>query len=314
MTQNHVIRLLFSLLLIPIGAVLILLEVDGKGGELLSKLGLAFTVAGIASSFHEGILRRLEGRETARKVADEVQSRLEAAPLSATGIRLLSPVRKGYAGYYLWAVDNGPEELFFAGRSVLHRIDADFRSRSLGGAESVFARRIAEGANVKILFVDPRSDIIPRLAREEGQEPEELLSDVATSIGVCVRLFAELRNRELPPGSSLDVLVFDQIPYFSYHSVGDNVIVGFYFSSTLGYSSAAFEVVDIQTKEFFAEHFRSIFSRAADRYILRTSPHSGAIELNRALIDDLKKPISEAIGDEAARHLMDDELRARLAG
>jgi hypothetical protein len=308
MSTNETIRVLFSVCLIPLGAVMILLHTESPAGTLLSHIGFAFIVAGVLSAFHEAVLRRFEQGEAASAVAEEVHSRLRMGPLSATGIRLVSPIRKGYAGYYQWVMSTGQEDMFFAGRSVLHRIDADFRARGIGNAESILARRLADGAKIKILLVDPRSEIIPRLAKEEGQTPQKLLSDVAISLGVCVRLHELLKiNKSIRADARLDIRVFDQIPYFAYHSVGDQVILGFYFSSSLGYQSAAYEIVDSQTKEFFAEHFRSILSRASDTYVLRINPHSGHPELNESLIADLRVHIAKQVGDAPTTRLMNGE-------
>jgi hypothetical protein len=304
MNKNEIIRLLFSVCLMPLGAVMILLHSETPAGTLLSHVGFAFIVAGVLSTFHETVLRRFEQGETASAVADEVHNRLKMVPLSATGIKLVSPIRKGYSGYYQWVMSNGPEEIFFAGRSVLHRVDADFKSRGIDSPESVLARRLSEGAKIKVLLVDPRSDIIPRLAKEEGQSPDKLLSDVAVSLGICSRLYQLLDKQILPPTARLDICVFDEIPYFAYHSVGENVIVGFYFSSTLGYQSAAYEIVDPQTKEFFQDHFRSILSRA---FLLRINPHSGRPELNEQLIAQLRSPIVSAVGEMKTEKLMNGQ-------
>jgi hypothetical protein len=304
MTKNEIIRLLFSVCLIPFGAVMILLH-TGPEGSLLSHLGLAFIIAGVLSTFHEGVLQRFEQGETASAVADEVDKRLKMAPLSATGIKLVSAIRKGYAGYYLWVMSTEPEEIFFAGRSVLHRVDADFQARGIGTAESSIARRLSEGTKIKVMLVDPRSNLIPRLAREEGQTPQRLLSDIAISLGVCIRVHQLIKEKTLPASARLDIRVFDEIPYFAYHSVGELVIVGFYFSSTLGHQSAAYEIVDPATKEFFADHFRSIFSRASENYILRINPHSGRAELNESLISEFRATIVKAIGESSAEHFID---------
>jgi len=307
MTGNQTNRLLFSILLIPIGAVMILLSTQGTAGDLLSKLGLAFIVAGVVSTFHEGIIRRLESNEAACAVANEVHDRLKETPLSAIGIRLVSSVRKGYSGYYLWSLDNSSKEMFFAGRSVLHRIDADFRERAIGTAEKLIARRLSEGARFKIMFLDPMSNLVPRLAEEEGQTEEQLLSDIATSVGICRRLYNILQEEKLPPKANLDIRVFDEIPYFAYHLVGDNVIIGFYFSSALGHASAAYDVVDRQTKEFFGEHFLSIFGRASNAYILRIHPHSRMPDLNRDLISKLRKIIVSKLGEQKTDEMMGEE-------
>ena len=283
---------------------MILLHTDSPGGTLLSHVGFAFIVAGVLSAFHEGVLRRFEQGETASAVADEVHHRLKIAPLSATGIKLVSPIRKGYSGYYSWVMDTGPQEIFMAGRSVLHRVDTDFRARQLGPAEECVARRLSEGAKIKVMLVDPRSEIVPRLAREEGQTPKRMLSDVAVSLGVCIRLHNLLAARSLPASASLDIRVFDEIPYFAYQRVAELVIIGFYFSSTVGHQSAAYEIVDPQTKEFFAEHFHSIFGRASDTYVLRIDPHSARIELNESLIDELRTALAQLLGQAETERLI----------
>ena len=304
MTGNNKIRLLFSLLLIPTGAVMILLNLGGASGNLISNIGLALMVAGVVSTFHESVLRRLEGDETAQLIAETVHERIKKAPLSAIGIRLVSAVRKGYEGYYLWAMDTNPKEMFFAGRSILHRINEDFIIRNIGTAESILARRLKEGSNIKILILDARSNMISRLAKEEGQTSEQLLSDLTISLGICQRLYDVLQNEMLPPTTRIEVDIFDEIPYFAYHRVGDNVIVGFYFSSAVGHSSAAFEVVDPATKEFFGHHFDSILGRACTNYIVRTNPHRGKIELNHRLINELKDTFIEKLGEERTEKLL----------
>lgn len=304
MKGNQLIRLLFSVLLIPIGAVIILLSEEGTTGILFSNLGLAFIVTGVVSTFHEGIIRRLENNETACAVANEVHDKLKETPLSATGIKLVSSVRKGYSGYYQWSLDNDTNEMFFAGRSVLHRIDADFRERLIGTAESLIARRLSEGASFKIIFLNPLSGLIRRLAEEEGQTENQLLSDVAISLGICQRLHEIIKADKLPNQANLDIRVFDEIPYFAYHRVNDHVIIGFYFSSLLGHASAAYEVVDRQTKEFFGEHFLSIYQRASDEYLLKIDQHSRKPKLNIRLINQLRERLIDKIGAEKTNELM----------
>jgi hypothetical protein len=305
--SNELSRILFSILLIPIGAVLVLIE----AGTLASSIGLALIVAGVVSTFHEGVLRRLEEEDSTSAIVDGVVEGLKEAPLSATGIRLVSPVRMGYDGYYLWAMNAGPQDMFFAGRSVLHRIDADFRARRIGSADAIIARRVREGASMKVLFLDPRCDVINRLAQEEGQSTKDLLKDVATSLGVCERLHGHLKGVLLPASAKLEIRVFNEIPYFAYHKVGSKVIVGFYFSSALGHQSAAFEVVDVQTKEFFDAHFTAMFARAASQYVLRIDPHRRSCDLNARLLGHLRTRLEEELGHAEVHRAMGDQCGAR---
>jgi hypothetical protein len=309
--RNHIIRLLFSILLIFLGLSLSLLSSLYEWVKLISDVGLAIMIAGIASTFHEAVIRRLEGEETAAAVAEKVQESLREAPLSASGIRLVSPIRKGYAGYYQWAINNQAQDLFFAGRSVLHRIDADFRnpSRSLGTAEERIAKRLCEGCSVRILFLNPRTDLIERLSKEETQTHKQLLGDITTSLGICQRLYDNIKQLNLPHSTTLSINVFDEVPYFAYHKVEEQVIVGFYFSSIVGHASAAFEVVDPQTKEFFGRHFDSIMTRANSTYIVRTNPHNGRPEINSVLMANLKEFLIEQLESE----LFDKHFKGNVA-
>ncbi len=297
MTVNKVLRVVFSILLIFAGAVLSLLGLTGPIGKLLSDIGLALIIAGIVAVFEETVLSRLEQGETAHLVADQVYEKLYQSPLQSVGIRLVSPVRKGFAGYYNWAIHNSPQNLFFAGRAVLHRIDFDFRNRGLGGVEEVITRRMSQGAHLRLMFLDPRSDLIPRLAREEGQDPDQLLGDIATSIAIVERLYNKIKDRDFTTGS-LYVRVYDEVPYFAYHRVDEEVIVGFYFSSALGYASAAYEVIDQQTKNFFEGHFLSMYDRASKMTLLSVPPQQTKTNLNRRLLNQLKEALSNALGEE----------------
>jgi hypothetical protein len=303
MTAYKALRVVFSILLIPTGAVLILLGVSGPTGNLLSNLGLALIVAGVVSSFQEIVLQTFEKGETADAVAESVIRRLQDSPLQTVGIRLISPIRKGMDRYYLWAIADKKQTLFFAGRSVLHRIDYDFRFRGLGPAEKIIARRLSEAANIRIMFLDPRCDMISRLAKEENQSANELYSDLATTIGICERLYNSLKDHSYP-SASLDIRLYDEVPYFAYHRVDDNVIAGFYFSSALGHSSAAYEIVDQQTRSFLEGHFISIFERARETWLLQIPVHRDRAEFNHTLFSQLKKALAKPLGEERLDQLL----------
>lgn len=304
MTKNGIIRLLFSVLLIPVGALIVMLEPEKAANTLVSDLGLAIIIAGVVSTFHEAIIRRLEGAETAETVADEVHNRFREDPLPASGIRLVSSIRKGYAGYYLWAVDSSADELFFAGRSVLHRIESDFKTRKTGSVENVLARRVAEGCTVRIMFMDPRSNLIERLAHEEGQTPEQMLIDLATSVGIVVRLHNYLRTLDIAAPAKIQVRIYDELPYFAYHRVGERAIVGFYFSSALGHASAAYELVDRQTRSHFEGHFNSMFDRAQNGVLFELDRHRGQANFDAELLDSLVTTLTEKIGKEKVIELI----------
>src|SRR5438034_4931201 len=282
MEANRLLRLVFSLALLPFGALLVVLTPRSQAGqvtqvgELVDGLGLSLIVAGIMSTFRELAILRLEVDETATNIARRITQQL--FPSEARGIRLVSSTRRGYHGYQRWAVSTNPCDLFVAGRSVLQRLHGPYRGSQ--GPEHALVRKLREGSIVRILFLDPRSDMVGRLAREEHQTAEQLLGDLATSVGICERLHDLLAAESaLPPRAELHIRVYDEVPYFAYHRdrnldrQGDDdvVLIGFYFASALGSDSAVYEVVDPSSRWTFEGHFTAIYDRASANTIVEVN-------------------------------------------
>jgi hypothetical protein len=319
------------------GLSLIMLSVLGAevwhwpiwGTGFLRDIGLLLAAVMAGTILHEKLLRdemlRLLVHELDRKLEakipklEDIAAQTAAAahqlfserPPGMTGIRLLHDVRRNFSGYYSWVNEQKPQELFFAGRSVLHRIDADIWSRTGGSAEDILLRRLKEGSKVTILFLDPRIDIIHRLANEEAQASEEMLRDIAISLGICKRLYELLQTnlRTLPPGAELSIRVYDRVPYFAYHKQDAEVIVGFYFLSAKGSTSAAYEVVDEITKQVFDAHFVRIYSDASASSILEFEGARGRPSFNIDLFQNLLTHLSEKLGQERA----DEALNRKYA-
>ena len=333
MIKKRAVRIVIAILISAVGIIFVLLDIAGIFGQsqnlsaLAGKIGLSLLVAGIVSLFHETLLGKLELDETTEKLVAILREehlkeaemnaentalcvceKLRKSPIGITGIRLVSSVRKGWKGYYLWAINKAPEELFFAGRSVLHRIDQDFKSREIGSAEALLARRLREGSRIRIMILSPESDLIPRLAKEERQTPEQLLSDIATSLGVCKRLYKLLLDQPPKRVASLDIRFYDEVPYFAYHRVDDDLVVGFYFQDALGHSSAAYELVDQETKKFFDGHFSQLFQRAEESVLLKVPAHRQSPDFNEALMDKYVEIIRQSIGDKVDRFIKGIQL------
>jgi hypothetical protein len=311
MSGNRILRLVFSLSMLPTGAVFVLVASTSRLGTLVSGVGLSLIVAGIVSAFREVAILRLESEETAEDISNRLIDKLaQTLPQSANGLRMVSAVRRGYDGYYTWTLAQSPQELFFAGRSVLHRMDNDFHSRGLPAVEQILERKLREGSSVIVLFLDPRSALIPQLAREEAQEPAEMLADIAKSLGICERLYKLIVSKPLPPTARLHIRVYDEVPYFSYHRETadrdhDRMIVGFYFTSALGSASAAFEAQDQQTRNFFEGHFMWLYEHASDKGLLEVDgSRRGSPVFNQPLYDSLVAYLEEELGrDRCHQHL-----------
>lgn len=218
-----------------------------------------------------------------------------------TGIRHVHDVRRNFSGYYQWVNEQAPQDLFFAGRSVLHRIQADIKTRTGASAANMLLRRLKEGSTVRVLFLDPRIDIIGRLAAEEGQTLNAMLGDIRTSLEICREIATLLTEQagELPPAAELSIRVYDRIPYFAYHKQDREAIVGFYFDSAKGSTSAAYELLDDETKGVFEEHFVRILGEAATNTIVEFDGARGKPTINTEFLDELCRATDT--GEPAAR-------------
>ena len=299
MNKGKIVRLTFSLLLIAVGIILVLLKVPihsgGSTGELLSKLGLAFMVSGVVTAFTEIALKPFENEDANRDIADKVHQKFMDYPPVTQGIQLASEVRRGYEDYYKWAINDSPQNLFFAGRSVLHRLDSDFKSRGLNSAAERLAWKLKKGSEIIILFFDPRSKIIQRLAEEEGQSLHSMLEDIRTSLKVCEELYHILTKENISPKAKLSIRIYDQVPYFAFHKEDERTIVGFYFSTSLGYKSSAYEILDFKNKEFFQSHFTSIYDKSKRNIICELNPQSGKPKFNQQLFNELNQEINKIL-------------------
>lgn len=223
-----------------------------------------------------------------------------------TGLRLLTDVRRNSPAYYSWTIAKDAQTLFFAGRSILHRIDADVRSNAGSSAEDVLLRRLEQGSKITILFLDPRTKILGRLAEEEGERTDTMLSNIAISLGICKRLAARLQveHRQLPPGAQLSIRVYDHIPYFAYHKQNHHVIIGFYFLTMEGSSSAAYEVVDDKTKKVFEDHFLKIRAAATKGALVDFEGSRGFQEFNIDLFNSLRNFLEGELGQSEVAELL----------
>lgn len=302
---HRALRLMIALFLIPTGAVLVLIAGAGKVGNLVGGLGLSLIVAGIVAAFRELVVVPFETNTRTDQLVTELHERILQDEIP--GIRQIEDVRRGYHGYYRWVITTQKCELFFAGRSVLHRIQEDLNKRSAHSVEDVLLGKLRQRSAIRILFLDPRSDLIPRLSREEGQTEQGMLRDLATSLGVCRRLhrLIEKDPTSLPPDAELHIRLYDEVPHFAYHRQDDNVIIGFYFLSALGSASAAFEVTDTRTKEFFGSHFAAIFDRASkDGCIIERTPNREEPVFNEALYAELRTILTARLGQQTCDALM----------
>jgi hypothetical protein len=118
-----------------------------------------------------------------------------------------------------------------------------------------------------------------------------MLADIAFSLGISKRIVDRLKGEhsEVRQGARLTIQIYDQIPYFAYHKQNEHVIIGFYFQSVEGSSSAAYEVIDETTKRVFDQHFLKIRSKPSARVLVEFDSTRGgdALFFDDKLFDEL---------------------------
>jgi hypothetical protein len=299
MNRGKALRYLSAVILALVGIIIVFLAGPDPSTplrQLGSSLGFGFVISGIASIFRELFILKTETDETATTIANKTIELLDDHPIGTKGLKMVVEERRGYDGYYDWVTRTGRQELFFAGRSVLHRINRDLGIRKLGLAENALLKKLEDGSSVTILFLDPRSDLIERLANEEGQTKRQLLSDIAYSIGTTSRLYHLVKDKQWKPPAELHIRVYDEVPNFAYHQEDDKILVGFYFAKAIGSTSAAFEVIDDDTHKFFQDHFETICFRASNANLLEITPHGPSASFNNKFYKELYRSLVADLG------------------
>jgi hypothetical protein len=300
--KNSYLRSAFSIVMILVGALAVALTQDstGRGPVIIQQMGLAFMIAGVASLFSEFVIERWKPDQSL--VLLEMIRRFQGS-----GMRMVCFPRKGYWRYHTWFLVNDPQEAFFAGRSVLHRIQADFKIRNLPSVEDSFIRKLQEGSKIRILFCDPTWELVPQLALAESQSEKKLLSDLATSLSIVYKLWENLHGQNLK--GEIEIRVYRELVQYAYHYTRNlqtndsDMLVGFYFAQKLGCRSPLFEVVDESIQTEFKDHFANVFARAM---VLLEYPSFGqGKRLDEQFMLQCKGYLLKQLGEDTVRSLME---------
>jgi hypothetical protein len=250
---------------------------------IAQRVGLGLTVAGIVGLFTEFAFGPYWLRGPDRPVRSPSEGTM--------GMQLISTERTGFSGFHSWVLDLQPQDLFFAGRSVLHRMKKDFTDRGLQTIPQTFVHQMSMDSRIRILFMNPNWGLIEEIAKQEGRSnPRELYADLRDTLGVVNELWQLLQNdkRHLP--GMVDIRVYEEITQYAYHYVSDRktsattMYVGFYFAELVGYRSALFSVESEQVRDAFGGHFAKLFDKA--KPLLTYSSGGSARSFNQAFYDE----------------------------
>jgi hypothetical protein len=266
--RNHdrtkaILRISFALIMVLIGALTVALtRGQGASSALLEQIGLAFIVGGIVGLFTEFAFGPYW-------LHPPKSQKCPFAPSTESGMQMIKHERIGYDGYHAWLLGLEPQEMFFAGRSVLHRMKKDFEDRRLPPFDEALIEKVKGGSTIRILFIDPQWNLIERIAAQEGRNSStELYADLKITFSIVYQIWNKLQNISYSLPGSIDIRVYKEISQYAYHYVENSkenkvdMYVGFYFAQQLGWQSALFQVHSVEVQKVFNRHFSVIFDRA----------------------------------------------------
>ncbi len=304
-------RYLIASLTSAVGVIIALLSIffAGPVSNLIQSLGLALVVTGSVTAYQEALFARMrkeelkanidkvlevtkEGFDGAKEELKTSTDRVLQATkegfarefeiLKGPGIYMLSSERRRNSRYHRWLLEKSPQKIFFAGHSILHRVEADFKSLGITAQEAL-KQKVAEGSTIRILFLDPTWSFLNQIAKDEGQQPTSLRTDLATTVGICKNLWDSLEEKNL--AGNIEIRTCTELIQYAFHHVTchetneEDMLVGFYFAGKLGMNTPLFVVKNEQVKDVFEVHFHTVFGRAER---LLTYSHDGDRYFNEA--------------------------------
>ena len=290
---HRALRVLIALVVLLVGALITLLVGDSNTpiGLFSNSLGLALLVTGCVSVFHELVLPAPETADL-RAGFDQLSGLLEKP-----GIRIIDSERRENERYHRWLLESEPQAIFFAGHSVLHRVQLDFSRLGFVSAGEALKRKISEGSKIRILFLDPTWELLPEIARWEGQNPVDLMTDLATTLGISRKLSEILQHADLP--GSVEIRTCRELAQYAFHYVvckpkeSVEMLLGFYFAGHVGCKSPLFTAENREVHELFEVHFTTVFDRS--KRLLSYSRETSYFD--HAYYRECQAALAEHIGD-----------------
>ena len=278
--NKSIIRVLFSLLMIFIGITLTILtnNYETPISILFKSIGLALIVTGSISAFQEWVITPIgidELKNENEKLKEDIKNIAEKNDecfdrifglLRGPGMYMLAPIRRGHPIYHKWLLEKYPQNISISGHSVLHRVQADFINLGLIDVAEGLKQKLSEGSNIRILFLDPTWDLLPIIAKDEGQETVNIMSDLATTLGICRKLWGLIEKEKY--SGDIEIFTSKDLKLYAIHHIKckerntDEMLVGLYFSHRLGTNSPLFKVENEQIQGYFEEHFNTIFQNS----------------------------------------------------
>jgi len=232
--------------------------------------------------------------------------------LVGAGIQMICPEREGFAGYHAWLLERAPQEMFFAGHSVLHRVQLDFTECDFKPVEVALVKKLKENSKVKVIFLDPLWDYIDSIAAAEDEDPMDLRTNLAISLGICRRPWHGLEEAKLP--GTLDIRACQEYEQYAFHHVAcrekgeEKMFIGFYFAERIGMKTPLFAVENERIREEFTSHFNAVFARATN--VLHYPTGGTNSQFNQGYFEKCQRSLAERLGHEKLNTLLSGDAQA----
>jgi len=303
-----------ALVLVALGLLLlVVLAVVHVGPDLAEAIKTAinaFMITGVIAFIFEYTLHTRFAQLYEEKV-DNLYVKMKNDLPREKGICMVEKSRSRYDGYRSWATVEGKrQDLFFSGRSGLSLLDQELQCFLNRRMEDVLLEKLNDGSHIKILFLDPRSDLPKRLAKEEKQSLKKLLGNIAISLGIVERIKTEMGCQDSTnQDAQLHIGVYDKIAHFAYHKDDEKMIIGFYLATDIGFHTAAFEVYDDEIAGQFTSYVEHLYNQSLDSFLVRYPAYPCFNkDLFEALHDHLVNQIDPDTGEKVFKAGEVDEL------
>jgi len=291
-----------ALVLVALGllllVVLALVHVGPDLAEAIKTAINAFMITGVIAFIFEYTLHTRFAQLYEEKV-DNLYVKMKTDFPREKGIRMVEESRSRYDGYRTWATVEGKRQnLFFSGRSGLSLQDQELQRFLNRRMEDVLLEKLNDGSHIKILFLDPRSDLTKRLAKEERLSLRKLLGNIAISLGIFERIKTEMERQDFTnQDAQLHIGVYDKITHFAYHKDDEKIVIGMYLATDIGFHTAAFEIYDDEIAGQFTSYVEHLYNQSLDSFLVRypAYPYFNK-DLFEALHNDLVNQIDPDTG------------------
>jgi hypothetical protein len=207
-------------------------------------------------------------------------------------VEVVSDQRSRYQHQFLQLKLNANNTLDISGIALDNAL-ADFIQ------EPVLLRKSFTGLDIRLLFLSPSGAYVSQRAQEEGIDVEELREKLRETVRRSAKIYETLLRelRKSKKGGtnlrhnigSLEIRIFDALPYCTIFRSDDRLLFGMYLSYGKGFNLAMFEAHkdQIELRAQLDDHFNTLWRHPNTHSLVRFSHYSNEPSANFQAFKDL---------------------------